>query len=80
MNISRRTRDRAAQICGLVANNSPHLYYVVEEFMGWSMKSRSARLAREAFYAANETLPHYSSSTEVAAEAEAMLRTGWSPS
>ena len=88
MPISKRVRDEAAMLCALMASSNadaingeflidfddplPPIHRVlgVDPFLG-----ASANLAREAYWAT----PRQSPRRAEWAEAEAMLRTGWSP-
>ena len=88
MPISKRVRDEAAMLCALMASSNadaingeflidfddplPPIHQVlgVDPFLG-----ASANLAREAYWAT----PRQSPRRAEWAEAEAMLRTGWSP-
>jgi hypothetical protein len=72
MPISKRVRDEAAMLCALMAssNAEPCNVLGVDPFLG-----ASANLAREAYWAT----PRQSPRRAEWAEAEAMLRTGWSP-
>ena len=72
MPISKRVRDEAAMLCALMASSNADAINVlgVDPFL-----SASANLAREAYWAT----PRQSPRRAEWAEAEALLRTGWSP-
>ena len=72
MPISKRVRDEAAMLCALMASSNADAINVlgVDPFLG-----AAANLAREAYWAT----PRQSPRRAEWAEAEALLRTGWSP-
>lgn len=75
--ISKRTREEAAMLCAIAASMPYATTWVVGSWMGSSRSANEAaddawRAARNA--ASGPYIRHY-----VYAEAEALLRTGWSP-
>lgn len=83
MKISKRTREQAALICALAASNAPHLFYPGEEALGLrpvgGMPNRAGWLARDAYAEISIGDPRPRHNAEICAEAEALLRTGWTP-
>lgn len=84
MPISKRVRDEAAMICALMASSNADAVngeYMIDfrepcNVLGVDpILGASANLAREAYWAT----PRQSPRRAEWAEAEAMLRTGWSP-
>ncbi len=65
-------RENAALLCQICASNGVPLY-VAEDTLGLPRFSATGQLARDAFYAVDYLWSH-----EAFAEAESMIREGWS--
>lgn len=79
MRIGGRTRETAALICALAASNQPHLFYPAEDALGVAPLSPAGRLARAAYGKVSESDSRPRHNAEICAEAEALIRTGWTP-
>lgn len=76
MRITKRTREEAALICAIAASSAPPSWIDACVFIGANLTARwlaeqATMVATNRSYHA-ETLAYY-------AEAEALIRTGWSP-
>ena len=78
MRISKRTRELAAQLCSMAACSQTMRMYSVADAMQYRALSPHRVLAFEALAEVNRSIPS-GSPTNRYAEAEALLRTGWSP-
>lgn len=77
MKISKKVREEAALICAIAASSPGHpLYCMIERELGLSAKAGD--LALRAWSRAGRGVKHFEWH-HVDAEAEALLRTGWSP-
>lgn len=79
MRISTRCRDLAATICAIAASNRPHLFYPAEYALELRPLSPAGRLARIAYFVVSDHHRWPRDQAEICAEAEALIRTGWSP-
>jgi hypothetical protein len=79
MRIGPRTRERAALICQVAASNQTWSYISAAAMLGIDPMDRAVDLAATAFASARVYGRLESGSVVVDAEAEALLRSGWSP-
>lgn len=78
---SKKVREEAALICAIAAS-TPGLhcsYWAVRRAMGWREPSRAVELALDAWFHVDDEFGRPGINPLTDAEAEALIRTGWSP-
>lgn len=77
---SKRDREDAAIICSIASCNAPGNGHYVEAWTAIEASFEAGHLAEQAMLAALASMPEHSQYTPLpGAEAEALIRTGWSP-
>ena len=74
---SKRTRELAAQLCSMAASNNLRMYTIADE-LSLPVFGKPRTLAYDALKHVNNTIGFLAAANRYA-EAEALIRTGWTP-